>query len=195
MSAAKTAGEKPTAAKTVGAKSATVKSASSQPSTPQKSGAKMPAAQSGAIKHLSDDSLMREIFHLKAVMERRARKSEGTKGTSSVLALLAGHEIAIAEGFTSRLMTQTELAQRLGIRPQSVGVLVVQLEEKGYLRRIPRDNDKRAFLLELTDAGRENAQEVREQQRLFAEDAFAPLTQKEKDQLTSIVTKLNAFFS
>ena len=190
MATAKTVGEKPTAAKTT-----TVKSTSSQLSTPQKSGAKMAAAQSTTVKHLSDDSLMREIFHLKAVMERRARKSEGTNGTSSVLALLAGHEIAIAEGFTSRLMTQTELAQRLGIRPQSVGVLVVQLEEKGYLRRIPRDNDKRAFLLELTDAGRENAQEVREQQRLFAEDAFAPLTQKEKDQLTSIVAKLNACFS
>ena len=99
------------------------------------------------------------------------------------------------EGFAPRLMSQVEIAQAMGIRPQSVGPLISQLEDAGFVRRVPHEGDRRAHLIELTDEGRANAQAVRDQQRRFAEDTLSCLTQNEKDQLAALVLKLNAALS
>ena len=140
---------------------------------------------------LSDDSLMREMAHLNAVIGRNARNAGGAWGLPGALAILAGHE----EGFAPRLMSQVEIAQAMGIRPQSVGPLISQLEDAGFVRRVPHEGDRRAHLIELTDEGRANAQAVRDQQRRFAEDTLSCLTQNEKDQLAALVLKLNAALS
>ena len=144
---------------------------------------------------LSDDSLMREMAHLNAVIGRNARNAGGAWGLPGALAILAGHEVAMEEGFAPRLMSQVEIAQAMGIRPQSVGPLISQLEDPGFVRRVPHEGDRRAHLIELTDEGRANAQAVRDQQRRFAEDTLSCLTQNEKDQLAALVLKLNAALS
>ncbi len=144
---------------------------------------------------LSDDSLMREMAHLNAVIGRNARNAGGAWGLPGALAILAGHEVAMEEGFAPRLMSQVEIAQAMGIRPQSVGPLISQLEDAGFARRVPHEGDRRAHLIELTDKGRANAQAVRDQQRRFAEDTLSCLTQNEKDQLAALVLKLNAALS
>ena len=144
---------------------------------------------------LSDDSLMREMAHLNAVIGRNARNAGGAWGLPGALAILAGHEVAMEEGFAPRLMSQVEIAQAMGIRPQSVGPLISQLEDAGFVRRVPHEGDRRAHLIELTDEGRANAQAVRDQQRRFAEDTLSCLTQNEKDQLAALVLKLNAALS
>lgn len=86
---------------------------------------------------LSDDSLMREMAHLNAVIGRNARNAGGAWGLPGALAILAGHEVAMEEGFAPRLMSQVEIAQAMGIRPQSVGPLISQLEDAGFARRFP----------------------------------------------------------
>ena len=144
---------------------------------------------------LSDDSLMREMAHLNAVIGRNARNAGGAWGLPGALAILAGHEVAMEEGFAPRLMSEVEIAQDMGIRPQSVGPLISQLEDAGFVRRVPHEGDRRAHLIELTDEGRANAQAVRDQQRRFAEDTLSCLTQNEKDQLAALVLKLNAALS
>ena len=144
---------------------------------------------------LSDDSLMREMAHLNAVIGRNARNAGGAWGLPGALAILAGHEVAMEEGFAPRLMSQVEIAQAMGIRPQSVGPLISQLEDAGFVRRVPHEGDRRAHLIELTDEGRANAQAVRDQQRRFAEDTLSCLTQNEKDQQAALVLKLNAALS
>lgn len=144
---------------------------------------------------LSDDSLMREMAHLNAVIGRNARNEGGVWGLPGALAVLAGHEVAMEEGFAPRLMSQVEVAQAMGIRPQSVGALISHLEEAGFVCRVPHEGDRRAHLVALTDKGRENAQAVRERQRVFAEKALACLTVEEKTQLTNLVLKLNAALS
>ena len=96
---------------------------------------------------LSDDSLMREMAHLNAVIGRNARNEGGVWGLPGALAVLAGHEVAMEEGFAPRLMSQVEVAQAMGIRPQSVGALISQLEEAGFVCRVPHEGDRRAHLL------------------------------------------------
>ena len=97
---------------------------------------------------LSDDSLMREMAHLNAVIGRNARNAGGAWGLPGALAILAGHEVAMEEGFAPRLMSQVEIAQAMGIRPQSVGPLISQLEDAGFVRRVPHEGDRRAHLIE-----------------------------------------------
>jgi DNA-binding MarR family transcriptional regulator len=48
----------------------------------------------------------------------------------------------------------TELAQRANITPQSMGELVDDLQELGYVTREPDPSDRRAKLIVLTDEGR-----------------------------------------
>ncbi len=151
-------------------------------------------AGKGALS-LSDDSLMREMAHLNAVIGRNARNAGGAWGLSGALAILAAHEVAVEEGIAPRLMSQVEIAHAMGIRPQSVGPLVSQLEDAGLVHRVPHEGDRRAHLVELTDKGRASAQVMRDQQRRFAEETLSCLTQKEKDQLAALVLKLNAALS
>ena len=48
----------------------------------------------------------------------------------------------------------TELAQRANITPQSMGELIDELQELGYVTREPDPSDRRAKLIVLTDEGR-----------------------------------------
>jgi DNA-binding MarR family transcriptional regulator len=49
----------------------------------------------------------------------------------------------------------TDLAERARITKQSVGEIVTNLEELGYVERIPDPNDRRAKLVRLTPRGQE----------------------------------------
>ena len=49
----------------------------------------------------------------------------------------------------------TELADRAQITKQSIGYLVDYLESRGYVRRVPDPDDRRAKIVQLTDRGRE----------------------------------------
>ena len=53
----------------------------------------------------------------------------------------------------------TELAQRARMTKQSVGEVATELEQRGYLERVPDPSDGRAKIIRLTERGRE-AQEL-----------------------------------
>ena len=144
------------------------------------------------MEPLSDDSIMREMAHMSQVIARRSRQAGGATGASFVLAVLASHEEAMAEGFAPRLLSQVELADIVGIRPQSLGALLARLEADGCIERAAGEQDRRARQVKLTDHGRDQAQEARDHQRAFARDTLAVLDDAEKRQLATIVLKLNA---
>jgi DNA-binding MarR family transcriptional regulator len=47
----------------------------------------------------------------------------------------------------------TELAERAGMTKQSMGELVQDLEQKGYIERAPDAHDRRATIIKFTEAG------------------------------------------
>jgi DNA-binding MarR family transcriptional regulator len=49
----------------------------------------------------------------------------------------------------------TELAERAGMTKQSVGEATSDLEERGYVERVPDPDDGRAKIIRLTERGRE----------------------------------------
>jgi DNA-binding MarR family transcriptional regulator len=55
----------------------------------------------------------------------------------------------------------TELARRARVTKQAMMLLVDELEQKGYVRRVPDDEDARAKVVRLTARGRRAAAETR----------------------------------
>jgi DNA-binding MarR family transcriptional regulator len=49
----------------------------------------------------------------------------------------------------------TDLAERAGMTKQSVGEVATELEQRGYLERVPDPNDGRAKIIRLTERGHE----------------------------------------
>jgi DNA-binding MarR family transcriptional regulator len=59
-------------------------------------------------------------------------------------------------------MQLTELAQLAGLSKQSIGEFVVDLEQLGYVERIPHPTDRRAKIIRLTKRGMEAQAAARE---------------------------------
>lgn len=88
-------------------------------------------------------------------------------------------------------VTQRELTQRLGIQPGSASEVIAKLESMGLVERTLSEADRRTANISLTDAGRHQAEEVLEQRQRRHEEMFSVLTAGEKEQLLSLLEKVN----
>ncbi len=86
---------------------------------------------------------------------------------------------------------QKDLVDRLDIRPSSLSELMGKLEQKGLIARKQDENDKRNYIVTLTDEGTRMAGQVAEQSKEFEEKLFGALTQEERVQLKGLLEKLN----
>lgn len=141
--------------------------------------------------NVDEDAIMREFVHLNHTFKRACRGTEKRSSARNVLAILASHEDAMREGLDSRPFTQVELADVSGLRPQSLGPLLVQLEAEGCISRQTCEEDRRATLVSLTEKGRARSSDVRAEQRAFAKKAFSVLTEEERAAFYSAINKLN----
>lgn len=89
-------------------------------------------------------------------------------------------------------LTQQQIAQTLGIRPQSASEAVATLEEQGLVEKSPNPNDKRSYLLFITPEGLQRRTEIQARLRENARRIFAPLTETEKDTLQTLLHKVVA---
>lgn len=104
------------------------------------------------------------------------------RGRARVLAMLA-----VKEG-----QSQKDLAYLLGIRPQSLSEIILKLEEEGAVERRKSPEDGRVLNVYLTEKGRERAARASENRKRVAQDALSALSDDEKQQLGTILTKLAA---
>ncbi|MFE4501562.1 MarR family winged helix-turn-helix transcriptional regulator [Rhodococcus sp. NPDC056743] len=84
------------------------------------------------------------------------------------------------------------LAEKLRIVPRSATDVVDSLESAGWVKRTPDPNDRRAVLLELTDAGAALAAEVAQAQRRESSDIFDDLDESERMVLTELLERVDA---
>lgn len=89
-------------------------------------------------------------------------------------------------------LTQQQLAQSLGIRPQSASEAVTILEEQGLIEKAPNPQDKRSFLLYITREGRNRQAQIQAERIQNARRIFAPLNEEEKQTLQSLLEKVVA---
>ncbi|WP_125777662.1 MarR family winged helix-turn-helix transcriptional regulator [Antribacter gilvus] len=92
-----------------------------------------------------------ELLHLASRRMRRQEDSEDQRPGTSPGQLRLLRFLAHTHG----PVRAADVAARLEMAPRSVTSKVDQAEADGYVRRVPDPGDRRARLLELTEAGRE----------------------------------------
>jgi MarR family transcriptional regulator, transcriptional regulator for hemolysin len=91
-----------------------------------------------------------------------------------------------------RELTQTELAKLIGLDKTTMVVTVDELERAGLARRVPSSVDRRARVIEVTDAGE---RKVAEGQRIIDEvqaDVLNSLASEDRDAFVRALTTLVA---
>lgn len=89
-------------------------------------------------------------------------------------------------------ITQSDLTQRLGIRPGSASEVLGKLERAALISRSPSESDHRTTDICLTDAGEAAAAAARGSREARHEQMFACLSRQEKEALLSLLERVNA---
>ncbi|OPY08116.1 MAG: Multiple antibiotic resistance protein MarR [Syntrophaceae bacterium PtaB.Bin095] len=74
--------------------------------------------------------------------------------TESGLTLPQMHTIEILGG--NNLIKMKDLATKMGITTGTLTVMIDNLEKRGLVERVPNPNDRRSYVIRLTDAGFEH---------------------------------------
>lgn len=88
-------------------------------------------------------------------------------------------------------ITISELAKKTRVLSSAISRTLKRLEEKGYVERTVNKNDRRNTYVEITDRGREVAQEVREIMRDYGE---AVLSKFDEEELSMLISYLNNIY-
>lgn len=87
-------------------------------------------------------------------------------------------------------LRNSQLAEQLRIAARSATEVVDQLQEKLLVQRTPDPTDRRAWLITLTEQGRELSALIREDRQLQMNDFFARLDATDQQDLRRILTSL-----
>ena len=92
----------------------------------------------------------RLIMEISRLLRARMRESEpdGVMAQNSARVLLSHLAVYGA-------MSQLQLAQRAGLQPPTVSVLLAAMEREGYVCRVPDESDRRVRRVTLSDKGKE----------------------------------------
>ncbi|MGM9935790.1 MAG: MarR family winged helix-turn-helix transcriptional regulator, partial [Candidatus Ornithomonoglobus sp.] len=87
-------------------------------------------------------------------------------------------------------ITQRELTERIGIQPGSASEVIGKLEKAGLIQRQASRTDRRTTDIQLTKAGRLQAEEAAAQRRTRYQEMFTSLSDDEKGSLLALLEKL-----
>jgi DNA-binding MarR family transcriptional regulator len=127
--------------------------------------------------------LITEIYWMSyKLLERRFYHLGVSASQARVLAVLHFSDKPVKPSLVATLLFQ---------ETQSITGILHRIESRGWVRRLPDPNDRRAVGLELTDKGREiTAEIVRISEELY-DDMFGPtLTAADKRALETILKKI-----
>lgn len=82
------------------------------------------------------------------------------------------------------------LGEELGVTPRNVTKLVDELEVEGLVRRLPHPTDRRATLIELTEAGREKIAEGYAEYVAVTSELFSVLSEEDQWELIRLMDLL-----
>ena len=84
-------------------------------------------------------------------------------------------------------ITQSQLADMLDIRPQSLTRALSELEEKEFIKRIRDKEDRRRITVSLTEKGIQHHDFMRQRRQKRAEIVFECLSEEQKKQLNELL--------
>ena len=90
----------------------------------------------------------------------------------------------------SGALTQTRLAERLGIGRAAMGSVIDSLEKRGLVERNPDPDDRRVWLVDLTAAGKEMVQQVTERDLVLRKELRAGISREDRSKLAEVLVAL-----
>ncbi len=117
------------------------------------------------------------------------RKPEGCKGEGKKPEH-KGYGRILAKLNPGEAISQKELAERLGIRPQSVSEALYVLAERGLIERSVCESDRRVMLISLSEEGAAIREKMMAHRANRANRFFACLTEDEKAELLRLLNKI-----
>ena len=139
-------------------------------------------AKPAQTKELAVADLLAAMGQLVRRLRAEAKSGELGWGQVSILARLEAGP-----------MTTADLARAETMKPQSMGTLLAQMEEEGWVRRKPHPTDGRQILYELTAAGAEGRYKQRLAKREWLLAAIAQLSPAEQKTLLAAVDIIRRF--
>ncbi|MGI9597978.1 MAG: MarR family winged helix-turn-helix transcriptional regulator [Acidimicrobiales bacterium] len=86
--------------------------------------------------------------------------------------------------------SQTVLAERMGLGRASTGAMIDQLEPRGLIERMPDPDDRRVWLISITDDGRELVTRISKIDGVVREGLRDGITRRERQQLASLLVRI-----
>ncbi len=87
-------------------------------------------------------------------------------------------------------LTQTRLAERLGLGRAATGSLVDGLEERGLVERQPDPDDRRVWLVTITPAGKDLVREVNAIDEVLRAELRQGISREDRHQLAQTLVRL-----
>jgi len=87
-------------------------------------------------------------------------------------------------------LTQSRLAERLGLGRAATGCVVDTLQERGLAERQPDPEDRRAWLVTVTAAGKELVEELATRDKVLRRELRAGISRAERQQLAELLIRL-----
>lgn len=126
-----------------------------------------------------------------ALLFRISRASgEGLGDALASLGMRASEFMVLRHLYEVGPISQQELGRALRIHASNLVALIDELESKGALIRRRDPDDRRRYLLELTDHGLRRLAEAEKVVQATDAEMLAPLTRAERDRLRAYLIKL-----
>ncbi|MFD9907091.1 MarR family winged helix-turn-helix transcriptional regulator [Streptomyces sp. NPDC059063] len=153
------------------------------------------AAAAQADPPCSDDRLPSAarcgpVSHLVSRVARLHRITAGKQLKG--LGLYPGQEFVMMHLWDTGAVRQSELIRLLDLDPSTVTKMVQRLEQAGHVRRRPDPDDRRAVLVEATDASSDLLAEVERAWGTLEEHTLAGLDTAERRELARLLARVEA---
>jgi DNA-binding MarR family transcriptional regulator len=86
--------------------------------------------------------------------------------------------------------TQTDLADHLGIGRAAIGSVIDRLQARGLIERQPKPDDRRVWLVAITDTGKDLAAQVNQVDQVLRAELRHGLGREERQALAWVMTRL-----
>ncbi len=88
-------------------------------------------------------------------------------------------------------LTNTDIVEKLDIRPSSVSAMISKLEESGFVTKEDSQEDKRVTYILLTEKGKSLVNSAQNVGSELADSMFKDLSEDEQEKLLEIIDKLS----
>jgi DNA-binding MarR family transcriptional regulator len=141
----------------------------------------------GRQRHGSSDALVDELFDttvaLRSFAESRLRPMGASVARLRALRMIARE---------SEPLRMRDLSEMLGVAARTTTTIVDSLQSDGLVERVPHVDDRRAFLITLTDAGRAAYQQAEAVDAQALAEATGTLSDEERQHLRALLAKVRA---